>query len=70
MSIYKKDIDKYQSILDKISSGFNSFTLDTVNEKEMLIELLKDKINDLKRINSYCDYWHNCGDPDWEDPRL
>lgn len=65
-------MDKYQNILDRIASSLNTFTFDTADEKEILIELLKDKIDSLKSSDSYVEYWHglNQKDVDWEDPRL
>ena len=65
-------MDKYQNILDRIASSLNTFTFGTIDEKEILIELLKDKINRLKSSDSYVEYWHdmNQKDADWEDPRL
>ena len=70
MSVYKKDIDSYQNILDKIRNGFDTLVFNSVEEKCMLINLLEKKIEELKRIDSYCDYWHNRTYSDWTDPRL
>lgn len=70
MSVFKKEIDVYQDIYDRMISSFNTFTFKDVEEKNMVIGLLKNKINDLKRIDNYCDYWRNRDNSDWEDPRL
>lgn len=61
MSIYKKDIDNYQSILDRVRSGFDTLIFNSVEEKGMLINLLENRIEELKRTDSYCDYWRTNG---------
>ena len=70
MSIYKKEITKYQTLLDKLTCGFDTLTFDSVDEKNMLAELLKEKVDALRQTDAYCDYWHSQKHTDWEDPRL
>lgn len=72
MSIYKKEITKYQTLLDKLTCGFDTLTFNSVDEKNMLAELLKEKVDALRRADAYCDYWywHSQKYTDWEDPRL
>lgn len=33
MSVYKKDIDNYQNILDKIRNGFDTLVFNTVEKR-------------------------------------
>ena len=72
MSTYKKDIDAYQNVLDKLNNSFDTIKFDTPDEKCMVSDLIKEKLNSLKTIDEYCDYWHsrNNSDEEWEDPRL
>ena len=70
MSTYKKDINAYQNVLDRLNNSFDTIKFDTPNEKAMISDLIKEKINNLKIIDSYCDYWHSLDNSDWEDPRL
>lgn len=70
MSTYKKDIDTYKNILDKLNNSFDTIKFDTPNEKAMVSDLIKLKIDALEIIDDYCDYWHSRDNSDWEDPRL
>lgn len=67
MGYHKEQSKKYQNILKTVYNlPFDS------KEKELLIELLNEKINKLNDSAAYCQYWHDVAsrETDWEDPRL
>jgi len=76
VSVFKKYLKKYSDILDKVEHSIDTITFETVEEKDLLINVLKDKIADLKEKDEYLDGWHEIierqklENPDWKDPRL
>jgi len=40
------------------------------NKKHSQCQDIANICSKMQKGDSYCDYWHNCGDPNWEDPRL
>lgn len=55
MSVFKKEITKYQNILDKL---INDIGINSSDEKKMLIDLVNDKILSLNQADEYVTYWH------------
>lgn len=76
MSVFKKYLKQYSNMLDKIEHSLDTITFETVEEKDLLINVIKDKIVDLKEKDEYIDGWYEIierqkrENPDWKDPRL
>ena len=55
MTVFKKEMTKYQNILDKL---INNIGINSSDEKKMLIDLVNDKILSLNQADEHVTYWH------------